>query len=117
MQDILNQFIEFESLLPATIGFVLGGLVIGLVFLLSRQKLMTQNAELKAQMREREIAYNKASADMDARFKMTANEALRQNNEQFMALAQEKLKAAQSDSSHDPFQSIRASQRNGQCPA
>lgn len=101
MQDILTQFSNYETILPATVGFVLGGLVIGIIFLLSRQKLLTQNAELKAQMREREIAYNKASADMDARFKLTANQALQQNNEQFLALAQEKLKAAQKDSSHD----------------
>ena len=101
MQNILNQFFEYDTILPATIGFILGGLIIGLVFILTRQKLITQNAELKAQMREREVAYNKASVDMDARFKLTANAALQQNNEQFLALAQERLKAAQSDSSHD----------------
>jgi len=105
MQDILNQFTTFESLpetwIFAFAGFVFGALLIALVFTISRGRLLAQNAELKAQMREREAAYGKASADMDARFKMTANEALRQNNEQFMQLAQEKLKAAQSDTAHD----------------
>ncbi|MFK7840506.1 MAG: DNA recombination protein RmuC [Bdellovibrionales bacterium] len=101
MQDILTQFSEYETILPAIIGFVIGGLFISLIFIVSRQKLITLNTELKTQMREREIAYNKASADMEARFKLTANEALRQNNEQFIALAQEKLNAAQKDSSHD----------------
>jgi len=99
--SILNEILNFETLLPAIIGFTFGGLIIALVFIHARQKLMTQNAELHAQMREREIAYNKASADMEARFKVTANEALQQNNQQFLELAQEKLKSAQSDSAHD----------------
>lgn len=101
MQDILNQFLEYETILPALIGFVLGGLIISLIFTVARQKLITQNAQLKAQMQERDIAYSKASEDMDARFKLTANEALQQNNEQFMQLAQEKLKASQADNAHD----------------
>jgi len=105
MQDILNQFPEFENIpetwIFAFAGFVFGALLIALIFTIARGRLMAQNAELKAQMREREVAYNKASADMDARFKLTANAALQQNNEQFIALAQEKLKSAQADSSHD----------------
>jgi len=105
MQDILNQFSTFESLpetwIFAFAGFVFGALLIALIFTISRGRLIAQNAELKAQMREREAAYSKASADMEARFKMTANEALRQNNEQFMQLAQEKLKSAQNDTAHD----------------
>lgn len=97
MADILTQFAAIDTL----IGFVIGALLTGMIFLVARQKLAMQNAELKAQMRERQIAYDQASAALDQRFKITASEALQKSSEQFLQLAQEKLKAAQSDSAHD----------------
>lgn len=105
MQNILNQFAEFETLLPFLIagaaGFILGMLIVSVCFLLGRQKLSAQNAELKAQLREREIAFDQAGAALDHRFKATAQEALQKSNEQFLQLAQEKFKASQKDGEHD----------------
>ncbi len=101
MADILPQITSIETLPALIAGFIFGVLCMSIVLLIARQKLATQNAELKAQMREREIAYNKAGAELDARFKMTANEALQKSSEQFLQLAQERLKAAQADSAHD----------------
>lgn len=103
MQNIttfLNDF-EHPALLWALGGFMFGVLVMGLVGLLQRQKLLTQNAELKAQVKAEKTALDTAMAALDARFKLTAHEALASSNEQFLQLAQERLKAAQADGAHD----------------
>jgi DNA recombination protein RmuC len=71
------------------------------VFLIMRQKLSAQNAELKAQIRAEKVALDMAGAALDHRFKATAQDALQKSNEQFLQLAQERLKAAQADGSHD----------------
>jgi DNA recombination protein RmuC len=76
-------------------------LLSSLFFVLRGQKLLTQNAELKAQLREREIAFDQAGAALDHRFKATAAAALQASNEQFLQLAQERMSSAQKDASHD----------------
>ena len=101
MQDILPQFSNYSTLLPAAIGFVLGGLLISLIFTIARQRLVAQNAELKAQIKAEKLALETAGAALDARFKDTAQQALSQSSEHFLALAQERLKASQSDNAHD----------------
>ena len=105
MSDIIAQIPVLANMPPQTIylcaGFLFGLLIASLFFIIRRQKLLTQNAELKAQLREREIAFDQAGAALDHRFKATAAEALQKSNEQFLQLAQERLKAAQADSAHD----------------
>ena len=103
MQNITELLNQYENLAPlwALGGFVFGVLLMGIISLWGRQKLLTQNAELKAQQREREVAFDQAGAALDHRFKATAAEALQKSNEQFLQLAQERLKAAQKDGAHD----------------
>lgn len=101
MQDILPQITQFETLIAATAGFMIGALIVTVIALLSRQKLATQNAELKAQVKAEKLALETAGAALDARFKDTAQTALSQSSERFLQLAKEKLNAAQADSSHD----------------
>ena len=101
MQDFIGSLNTVELLISAGAGFSLGALGVGIISLLKHQKLLTQNAELKAQAKEREIAYDLAGAALDNRFKATAAQALQQSNEQFLQLAQERLKAAQANSAHD----------------
>ena len=101
MQNILEQFTHFETLGPAILGFVIGGLLVSVLFMLTRQKLIAQNAELTAQVKAEKSALETAGAVLDSRFKATAQEALHKSNEQFLTLAQEKMKAAQSDNAHD----------------
>ncbi len=105
MSDIISQFPVLATLPPQTasilVGFVFGVLLSSLFFILRGQKLLTQNAELKAQLREREIAFDQAGAALDHRFKATAAAALQASNEQFLQLAQERMRSAQKDASHD----------------
>lgn len=63
--------------------------------------LERDNAKLTEQLIAQEHALTQAGDSLDARFKATAQEALAKSTEQFMQLAQEKLKAAQSDQAHD----------------
>lgn len=100
MEGVMEEIV-YSDLIWGAAGLIGGFLIATLIFMINRQKLITQNAELKAQMREREAAFNKAGAELDHRFKATAAEALKQSNEQFLQLAQERLKAAQADGSHD----------------
>ena len=105
MQDILTQLAQFETLpqhaLIFASGFCLGALILTLFFLVSRQKLVIQNAELKAQIKAEKIALETAGAALDARFKDTARQALNQSNEYFLALAQERFKSSHSDNAHE----------------
>ena len=100
--DILNRFDQVPpEWLYAGGGFIFGALLVALIFTIKRQKLLTQNAELKAQVIAEKTAFETAGAALDSRFKATAAEALQKSNEQFLQLAQEKLKAAQKDGAHD----------------
>jgi DNA recombination protein RmuC len=102
MQSISEFLNEFQTELVSGVGgFFFGIMIMTIVFLINRQRLIMQNAELKAQMREREIAFDQAGAALDDRFKATAAEALQKSNEQFLQLAQERMKAAQKDGAHD----------------
>jgi DNA recombination protein RmuC len=96
MEELANTQILFS-----VFGFTAGFLLASVVFLIARQKLSAQNAELKAQIRAEKAALDMAGAALDHRFKATAQDALKQSNEQFLQLAQERLKAAQADGSHD----------------
>lgn len=63
--------------------------------------LERQNAELAAQVTAEKAALERAGAELDLRFKSAAHDALKQSNEQFLLLAQERLKNAQADGAHD----------------
>lgn len=64
-------------------------------------KLNRENAELTAQIKAEKDALDRAGSELDNRFKATAAQILQQSNEQFLQLAQERLKGAQGDAAHD----------------
>ena len=105
MQNITEFIANPENLIIAALcvlaGLCLGALISALVFTLQRGKLIAQNAELKAQVVAEKAALETAGAVLDSRFKATAQAALSQSNEQFLQLAQERLKSAQADGKHD----------------
>ena len=82
-------------------GLGLGALGTSVYFLKKQQVMAGENAELKAQLKAEKLAFETASAALDQRFKVTAQDALQKSSETFLQLAQEKLKSAQADSSHD----------------
>jgi DNA recombination protein RmuC len=95
--DVLSQ----SFLLPALAAFVAGAALSAVVFLMRMTGLERRNAELTMQIKNEKAALERAGADLDHRFKLTAQEALARSAESFLQLAQEKLKAAQADGAHD----------------
>ncbi|MEM6780446.1 MAG: DNA recombination protein RmuC [Pseudomonadota bacterium] len=83
--------IDFFSL---GIGGVLGLLIGGVIALMSASRLEKENAALKATMEAEKAA-------MDDHFTALAGKVLESNSENFLNLAQEKLKAAQAEGKHD----------------
>jgi DNA recombination protein RmuC len=63
--------------------------------------LERQNAEMSAQIKSERGAFETLNAEMNNRFRLTAQEALEKSSAQFLQLAQEKLKSAQADGQHD----------------
>ncbi len=96
MFELLN-----SELIYAGAG-LLGGLFAATLFYFSRiTKLERQNAELSAQIKSERVAFETLNAEMNNRFRLTAQEALEKSSEAFLQLAQEKLKSAQADNAHD----------------
>ena len=93
--DLENLTIEPISL---AIGLALGagiGLLIGLlIWLWQKGRLQAQNAHLEA-------VIDLERATLEDRFAVLAQQTLNSNSENFLNIAQEKLKAAQKDSAHD----------------
>jgi DNA recombination protein RmuC len=84
------------------IAGLLAGLVLaGIIFWLRLIKLERRNAELTMQVKAERAALERAGAELDLRFRATAQEALARSGEQFLQVAQEKLGAANKDSAHD----------------
>ena len=82
-------------------GFVLGVVLVYIGHMKRIVILERENAEFKAQSEAHKEALDRAGEALDFRFKATAQEALQKSNEQFLQLAQERLKGAQADSAHD----------------
>ena len=59
------------------------------------------NAQFEAQNEAAAQALEKAGEMLDLRFKASAQEAMQKSNEQFLQLAQERLKNAQAGGAHD----------------
>lgn len=85
----------------ALAGFALGAFLTAFIFILARQKLIAKNIEMKVLLEAQQVAFDQAGEFLDKRFRVTAQDALTNNNEQFLQLAQEKLKSAQADGSYD----------------
>ncbi len=98
-------YAQYLPLLPyavsALCGFVIGALIVYLVQVNKRTKLERQNAELNAHLQAEKAALERAGNELDNRFKATAVQIMQQSNEQFLQLAQERLKGAQGDAAHD----------------
>lgn len=77
-----------------TVGLILGFLIGMLCLLLRSGGLKAKNARLEATLEAER-------AGLDEHFKALAQATLQSNSESFLNIAQEKLKAAQKDSSHD----------------
>lgn len=90
--------IEFAYLAAGT---ALGGAMASALFLWHRQKIMAQNAQLSAQLEAERDAWKKAGDVLDQRFAVSAQDVLTRAQEQFLQLAQERLKNAQADGAHD----------------
>lgn len=84
------------------VGAFIFGLTLGYAYQMKRiLGLERDNATLKAQDGANKQALEKAGEALDMRFKASAQEAMQKSNEQFLQLAQERLKGAQADSAHD----------------
>jgi len=99
MFEQLNPEILFAAAGGA--GLVLGFLFATLYYFGRITKLERQNAELTTQIKSQAASFEAINAEMNNRFKLSAQEALKASSEQFLQLAQEKLKHAQSDGAHD----------------
>ncbi len=92
---------DFSIALYGLLGAALGG---GAAYFLQSKKVMgleRANAELTAQVKAEKEALERAGSELDNRFKATAAQIMQQSNEQFLQLAQERLKGAQGDAAHD----------------
>lgn len=87
-------------------GALLAGTALGaaVAYGLQMKRIMgleREKAQIQAQAEAERAALERAGAEMDNRFKVAAQEALHKSSEQFLQLAQERLKGAQADSAHD----------------
>ena len=86
-------------------AFIIGA-ILGAALIYVRQMkrvlgLEREKAQLEAQSEAAVQALEKAGEVLDLRFKASAQEALQKSNEQFLQLAQERLKNAQADGAQD----------------
>lgn len=92
---------DFAASLYIIVGVLLGA-AIGFYIQMRRVMVLErQNAELIAQVAAEKTALDRAGVELDNRFKATAAAIMQQSNEQFLQLAQERLKSAQGDAAHD----------------
>jgi DNA recombination protein RmuC len=91
--------------MTAILGFIAGGtagaLIAGIYGFRRIMSLERRNAELDSQLKSERTAFETMNAEMNNRFRLSAQEALEKSSEQFLRLAQERLKSLQSDSAHD----------------
>ena len=97
----LNWIAQMPPEIMLAAGFVLGLLIGGFLMSLRLLKLERRNAELTMQVKAERAALERAGAELDFRFRATAQEALARSGEQFLQVAQEKLQSATKDSAHD----------------
>ena len=93
----INSFLATLDVASLTVGAA-GGIALTMLFagwVIIR--LERDRAALKARMDADQVS----RAELDGLFARTAQEALKNSNEQFLQLAQEKLRQAQNDSAHD----------------
>lgn len=97
---------NLTSTLPPEYLFLGGGLAGGIFlssffFILARSRWQARTYTLEAQLAANLEAWDKAGEVLDQRFKLTAQDALSRSHEQFLQLAQERLRSAQADGAHD----------------
>ncbi|MGH1456503.1 MAG: DNA recombination protein RmuC [Alphaproteobacteria bacterium] len=97
--ELYTPYLPFA--ISALCGFVIGALIVYLVQVNKRTKLERENAELIGKIEAEKAALERASSELDNRFRATAAQIMQQSNEQFLQLAQERLKGAQGDAAHD----------------
>ena len=82
-------------------GFAGGLFLAALFFGIWLLRVERRNAHLSAQIHAERAALENASSVMDQRFKVTAQEALSRTSEDFLRLAQERLKQDHASSKHE----------------
>lgn len=82
-------------------GLLGGALGATLVYFGRIMRLERRNAELDALVKSERAAFETMNAEMNNRFRLSAQEALERSSAVFLQLAQEKLSAAQADTAHD----------------
>ena len=93
----INSFLATLDVASLTVGAA-GGIALTMLFAgWAIIRLERDRAALKARMDADQVS----RAELDGLFARTAQEALKNSNEQFLQLAQEKLRQAQNDSAHD----------------
>jgi DNA recombination protein RmuC len=92
---------ELMNIVTGAGGLLIGALLAAIYFMNRMTGLERHNAELLSQLQLQKVSFETAQADMNNRFKVSAQEALQSASEQFLILAQERLKSAQNDSAHD----------------
>ncbi|MCB1783753.1 MAG: DNA recombination protein RmuC [Alphaproteobacteria bacterium] len=82
-------------------GFAGGVALCAFGYLLARGRWQARIIALDSQLRANREAWQQAGEVLDQRFKLTAQDALSRSHEQFLQLAQERLRNAQADGAHD----------------
>ncbi len=90
-----------NTIIYIVFGIILGAGTVFAFYIKKLIKLELKNAELTTQIKAEKAALERAGAELDNRFKATAQEALQKSNEQFLQLASENLKNAQNDGKYD----------------
>lgn len=85
----MEQFLTQQILFPIA-GFVLGGIVVWAVMQMRTRRLMVENAGLSARL----MAIEETKSNVEETFRALSSKALQANNEQFLTLATQNLKAA-----------------------
>ncbi len=93
--------LQSPELIYAVCGFLAGVLLAAVFFVFRLMAADRRNAELSAHVHLQQAAFDAAEAQIGVNFRATAQQALQGASEQFLLLANERLKAAQNDSAHD----------------
>ena len=97
----LSEFVTPENLAFAGAGFGACFILALFAVVLIRARMGARLSSLEAQLTAEREAWARASDVLDQRFKATAQDALSVSQQQFLVLAQERLRSAQAESAHD----------------
>lgn len=97
----ITELLAQENMLFAAAGFAVCCVLALMVFVVLRARWQMRVSALEAQLRAEKDVWARAQETLDQRFKATAQDALSVSQEQFLRLAQERLRGAQAEGAHD----------------